>query len=61
MDRREAHAEEEFRNRLLLLLIARPKDGWEAEFDELIRCEITKLGIPACEEQSAGGVLGASS
>jgi len=35
---------------LLLLLIARPREGWEAEFEELIRREIGRFAIPATEK-----------
>jgi hypothetical protein len=33
--------------RLALLLIARPKEGWESEFEELIHREIERLELPA--------------
>jgi hypothetical protein len=32
--------------RLALLLIAQPREGWEAEFEELIRRELERLAIP---------------
>ena len=40
--------------RLALLLIAQPREGWEDEFEELIRREIERLAVPAggseCDE-----------
>jgi hypothetical protein len=33
--------------RLALLLIAQPREGWEEEFEELIRREVERLAIPA--------------
>ena len=42
--------------RLALLLIAQPRQGWETEFEELIRREIERLAVPAgesgCDEHS---------
>jgi hypothetical protein len=35
--------------RLALLLIAQPREGWEEEFEELIRREVGRLAIPAGE------------
>jgi len=35
--------------RLALLLIAQPLEGWEPEFEELIRREIGRLAVPAGE------------
>jgi hypothetical protein len=37
--------------RLALLLIAQPREGWEAEFEELIRREVERLAIPASEQE----------
>jgi hypothetical protein len=34
-------------DRLVLLLIARPCEGWEPEFAEIIRREIERLTVPA--------------
>ncbi len=31
--------------RLALLLIAQPRQGWESEFEELIRREIERLAV----------------
>jgi hypothetical protein len=35
--------------RLALLLIAQPRDGWASEFEELIRRELERLAIPVSE------------
>jgi hypothetical protein len=32
--------------RLVLLLIARPRDGWEPEFEEITNREIERLAVP---------------
>jgi hypothetical protein len=34
-------------DRLVLLLIAQPRDGWEPEFEEITRREIDRLAVPA--------------
>ena len=34
-------------DRLILLLITRPLEGWEVEFEEITRREIARLAIPA--------------
>ena len=36
-------------DRLVLLLIARPREGWEPEFEEITRREIGRLAVPATE------------
>ena len=36
-------------DRLVLLLVARPRDGWEREFEEISRREIERLAVPAAE------------
>ena len=36
-------------DRLVLLLIAQPREGWESEFEEITRREIERLAIPAGE------------
>ncbi len=36
-------------DRLVLLLIARPLEGWEPEFEEITRREIERLAVPAGE------------
>jgi hypothetical protein len=33
-------------DRLVLLLIVRPREGWEPEFEEITRREIERLAIP---------------
>jgi hypothetical protein len=33
-------------DRLTLLLIARPLEGWEPEFEEITRREIERLAVP---------------
>jgi hypothetical protein len=33
-------------DRLVLLLIAQPREGWEPEFEEITRREIERLAIP---------------
>jgi hypothetical protein len=35
--------------RLALLLIAQPREGWEQEFEELIRREVERLAVPTSE------------
>jgi len=41
-------------DRLVLLLIARPREGWESEFEEITRREIERLAVPAEEQQRDG-------
>jgi hypothetical protein len=36
-------------DRLVLLLIAQPREGWESEFEEITRREIARLAVPAGE------------
>lgn len=36
-------------DRLVLLLIAQPREGWEAEFEAITRREIERLAVPASE------------
>ena len=38
-------------DRLVLLLIARPRDGWESEFANITRREIERLSVPVGEER----------
>jgi hypothetical protein len=33
-------------DRLVLLLIAQPREGWESEFAEITRREIGRLAVP---------------
>src|SRR5215207_2694822 len=37
--------------RLALLLIAQPREGWEEEFQELIRREVARLALPTGEQE----------
>ena len=39
----------EFLDRLTLLLISRPEDGWEKEFRDITRREIERLTVPVGE------------
>jgi hypothetical protein len=41
-------------DRLVLLLIARPREGWELEFGEITRREIERLSIPFGEQKCNG-------
>ena len=34
-------------DRLVLLLITRPREGWEPEFEDITRREIERLAVPA--------------
>jgi hypothetical protein len=36
-------------DRLVLLLISRPLEGWESEFEEITRREIERLAVPAVD------------
>lgn len=36
-------------DRLVLLLIAQPREGWEAEFEQITRREIERLAVPAAD------------
>lgn len=38
-------------DRLVVLLIARPLEGWESEFEAIIRREIERLAVPASESE----------
>jgi hypothetical protein len=38
-------------DRLVVLLIARPREGWESEFEEIARREIERLAVPASQEE----------
>ncbi len=38
-------------DRLVLLLIAHPREGWEPEFEEITRREIERLAVPAGERE----------
>jgi hypothetical protein len=41
-------------DRLVLLLIAQPREGWESEFEEITRREIERLAVPAGESGRDG-------
>ena len=48
----ESASENDYRetwDRLVLLLIARPLNGWETEFEEITRREIDRLAVPGAE------------
>jgi hypothetical protein len=53
---REANAAEaklrETWDRLVLLLIAEPRKGWEREFREITRREVERLELPNSESES---------
>ena len=36
-------------DRLVLLLITQPREGWEPEFEEITRREIERLAVPGGE------------
>ena len=38
-------------DRLVLLLIAQPREGWEPEFQEITRREIERLAPPAGDQE----------
>jgi hypothetical protein len=38
-------------DRLVLLLIAQPREGFEPEFEEITRREIERLAVPAGESE----------
>ena len=41
----------EFLDRLVLLLISHPEEGWEKEFKDITRREIERLTVSAGEEE----------
>jgi hypothetical protein len=41
-------------DRVVLLLIAQPREGWEPEFEEITRREIERLAVPVSEEERDG-------
>jgi len=51
MDAATKNSASETQDRLALLLIAQPREGWEAEFAELIRREIKRLVVPVGESE----------
>jgi hypothetical protein len=46
MDAAAANKLSETWDRLVLLLIAQPLEGWESEFEEITRREIERLAVP---------------
>lgn len=38
-------------DRLVLLLIVQPQEGWESEFAEIARREIERLSVPTAENR----------
>ncbi len=38
-------------DRLVLLLIAQPREDWEPEFEEITRREIERLAVPVGEQE----------
>jgi hypothetical protein len=51
MDGIEDNKHRQIWDRLLLLLIAQPREGWEPEFEGIIRREIERLAIPVGEQE----------
>jgi len=41
----------EFVDRLALLLISRPEEGWEKEFKDITRREIERLTVPVGKQE----------
>ena len=41
-------------DRLVLLLIAQPREGWESEFSEITRREIGRLAVPQDAQDDDG-------
>jgi len=41
-------------DRLVLLLIAQPREGWEPEFEEITRREIERLAVATGEQEHGG-------
>jgi hypothetical protein len=54
LDHRSAKLRETW-DRLVLLLITSPREGWETEFKEITRREIERLAVPAPEEWGEDG------
>ena len=50
----ESVSDNEFQDtwdRLVLLLIAQPREGWEPEFEEITRREIERLSVPQARRE----------
>jgi hypothetical protein len=45
------HDSREVWDRLTLLLITRPLEGWEPEFEEITRREIERLAVPPEQQE----------
>ena len=41
-------------DRLVLLLIAQPREGWESKFEKITRREIERLAVPVRGVESDG-------
>ena len=41
-------------DRLVIVLIAQPREGWELEFEAITRREIERLAIPAAGDRQNG-------
>ncbi len=52
---RAIHDRSELWDRLTLLLITNPREGWELEFEEITRREIERLRVPDPEPEANGG------
>jgi hypothetical protein len=46
------HDNQEMYDRLVLLLITRPCEGWEQEFQSITRREVERLSVPTEERDS---------
>jgi hypothetical protein len=42
-------------DRLVLRLIASPREGWESEFEEITRREIERLAVPERDQGDKNG------
>lgn len=51
MDGVEDNKHGETWDRLVLLLIAQPRNGWELEFEEITRREIARLAVPPAKTE----------
>ena len=40
-------------DRLVLLLISQPLEGWEPEFEQIVRREVERLSLPAEERDDS--------
>jgi hypothetical protein len=51
MERAQDNRLSETWDRLVLLLISQPREGWEPEFEEITRREIERLAVPVGESE----------